>query len=119
MQYCLAMKRVWLLLFTFSVVCIAVGVPLMVFCALKLQYMPLAIITLFVCHGIWGSPFYLRALARERKTLTLIPTVAPILRRGGQISYTDLGERVGLTPDGARFLVERAVKRGYIQSSIK
>ncbi len=115
MQYCLAMKRVWLLLSAFSVGSILIGIPLMILSALKLQYVPLAILMLFVCHGIWGAPFYFRALERERRTLSIIPIVRPILRRGGEISYSELGDAVGITEEGARFLTLRAIKRGYVR----
>ena len=115
MQYCIAMKRVWLLLGVFSVVSIAVGAPLMAVCALGLDYLPLAILTLFVCHGIWGAPFYFRAHSREVRTLRILPTVLPIIRRGGELSYAEIGASAGLTGEGARFLVLRAIKRGYIR----
>ncbi|MBR3680536.1 MAG: hypothetical protein IKL79_00855 [Clostridia bacterium] len=115
MQYCMAMKRVWLLLGIFSAVSIAVGAPLMAVCALRLEYVPLAILTLFVCHGIWGAPFYFRALWREKMTIRLLPLVLPTVRQGGQLSYAEIGAAVGLTADGARFLVLRAIRRGYIR----
>lgn len=115
MQYCIAMKRVWLLLGVFSAVSIAVGALLMAVCALRLEYLPLAILTLFVCHGIWGAPFYFRALCREVRTLRLLPTVLPVIRRGGELSYAEIGGAVGLTEEGARFLVLRAIRRGYIR----
>ncbi len=115
MQYCMAMKRVWLLLGIFSAVSIAVGAPLMAVCALKLEYVPLAILALFVCHGIWGAPFYFRALWREKMTLRLLPLVLPTVRQGGQLSYAEIGAAVGLTAEGANFLVLRAIRRGYIR----
>ncbi len=115
MRYCIAMKRVWLLLGTFSAVSIAVGAPLMAVCALSLEYVPLAILALFVCHGIWGAPFYFRALRRERKTLLLLPLVLPVIRGGGEISYAAIGAEVGMSEEGARFLVLRAVRRGYVR----
>ena len=82
---------------------------------MRLEYVPLAILTLFVCHGIWGAPFYFRALWREKMTLRLLPLVLPTVRRGGQLSYAEIGAAVGLTADGARFLVLRAIRRGYIR----
>lgn len=115
MQQCIAMKRVWLLLSSFSGISIILGVPLMAYTALKLQYVPLCILALFVCHGIWGSPFYFRAYKREVRTLLLLPTVLPVIRRGGELSYAEIGAEYGITPDGARFLVLRAIKRGYIR----
>ena len=114
MQYCLAMKRVWLLLSAFSVASIVIGIPLIILSATKLQYVPLAILMLFVCHGIWGAPFYIRALEREKRTLLIIPHVLPIIRRGGEISYSSLGDSLGLTEEGVRFLTLRAIRRGYI-----
>lgn len=114
MQYCLAMKRVWLLLSAFSVASIVIGIPLIILSAAKLQYVPLAILMLFVCHGIWGAPFYIRAFKREMRTLLIIPHVLPIIRRGGSISYDAIGNELGITQEGVEFLVLRAVKRGYI-----
>ncbi len=115
MQNCLAMKRVWLFLGVFSAVSILVGAPLMALCALKLRYTLLAILTLFVGHGIWGSPFYFIAYSRDRKTLAILPDVIDGLRSGGGVSYAALGEKHGMTVAGIRQLTERALKRGYIR----
>ena len=114
MKYCQSMKRVWLLLAIFSVVSVVVGAPLMALCALKLEYVPLVILTVFVGHGIWGAPFYFRALYREKRTLAILPVALSELRNGRRISYASLGEAVGLTEEGVRFLIERALRRGYI-----
>jgi len=105
-----AMKRVWLLLGVFSACSAVIGAPLLAFCALKLEYVPLVILFIFVAHGIWGSLFYFLAYSRERATLRILPA----LRSVKQISYADLASRTGLTEEGARLLTERAIKKGYI-----
>ena len=115
MQNCLAMKRVWLFLGVFSAVSIVVGAPLMAICALKLRYVMLAVLTLFVGHGIWGSPFYFISYSRDRKTRAILPDVIAGLRSGRGVSYADLGEKHGMTEAGIRFLTERALRRGYIR----
>ena len=115
MQNCLAMKRVWLFLGVFSAVSIVVGAPLMAICALKLRYVMLAILTLFVGHGIWGSPFYFIAYSRDRKTLAILPDIIAELRSGRGVSYAALGEKHSMTEAGIRFLTERALRRGYIR----
>ena len=110
MERALAMKRVWLLLGVFSAVSVAVGAPLMAISALKLQDVPLAILTLFVLHGVWGMPFYFIAYSRERATLRLLPYISGAVG----VSYGELGARVGMTAEGARRIAERALKKGYI-----
>lgn len=110
MNKALAMKRVWLLLGVFSAVSAAIGTPLMALCALKLEYVPLVLLALFVGHGIWGVTFYFIAYSRERATIRILPH----LYGAGNISYATLGSLVGMTEEGARRITERALKKGYI-----
>ena len=105
-----SMRRVWLFLGVFSAVSAVVGAPLLALCALRLEYVPLVILFIFVAHGTWGTLFYFLAYSRERATLRVLSE----LRGRNGISYAELGSRVGMTAEGARIITERAIKRGYL-----
>ena len=105
-----ARRKVWLLLGVFSAVSAVVGAPLLALTALKLEYVPMVILFIFVAHGIWGSLFYFISFSRERATLRILPHLVGVR----EVAYDELADRVGMTPDGARFITERAIKKGYI-----
>ena len=105
-----ARRQVWLLLGVFSAVSAVIGAPLLAFTALKLMYVPLVILFIFVAHGIWGTLFYFISFSRERATLRILPHISGVR----EVAYDELAARVGMTPEGARFITERAIKKGYI-----
>lgn len=104
-------KRVWLFLGVLSAVSIAAGVPLLAICALKLLYIPMVFLILFVGHGAYGIAYYFVQYARERAAIRCIPHIA----RAREISYAALGEKIGMTPEGARYTAERCIRLGYVR----
>ncbi len=111
MKKATARKQLWLALGIFCAVSIVAGTPLLAYAALKGKYALMYPLIFIVAHGFLGVTPYFILFTRERTTLRLLP----LLPSEGEVSYSDLAKKCGLTPEGARFFTERALKKRYIE----
>lgn len=96
-------KKLYRILAISSVVSGAISIPGLIFSIVMLWYVPIAVCTLLIANGFYGSPFYFIAASNAFRTELILAAM--------QEGITDIGElakRGGVTEELARKLIDKS-----------